>query len=43
MGVQVDGLPLDLDREYSLATREYMVRGGGTIIEMRLSLCQSAN
>jgi 2',3'-cyclic-nucleotide 2'-phosphodiesterase (5'-nucleotidase family) len=30
VGVQVGGTPLDLEREYTLATRDFMVRGGGT-------------
>ena len=30
VGVQVGGLPLDLNREYTLATRDFLVRGGGT-------------
>jgi 5'-nucleotidase len=30
VGVQVGGAPLDLIREYTLATRAFMVRGGGT-------------
>lgn len=29
VAVQVNGKPLDLEREYTLATREYMVKGGG--------------
>jgi 2',3'-cyclic-nucleotide 2'-phosphodiesterase (5'-nucleotidase family) len=30
VGVQVGGMPLDLNQEYTLATRYFMVRGGGT-------------
>jgi 2',3'-cyclic-nucleotide 2'-phosphodiesterase (5'-nucleotidase family) len=30
VGVQIGGLPLDLNREYTLATRDFLVRGGGT-------------
>jgi 2',3'-cyclic-nucleotide 2'-phosphodiesterase (5'-nucleotidase family) len=30
VGVQVGATPLDLNREYTLATRDFMVRGGGT-------------
>lgn len=30
VGVQAGGAPLDLKREYTLATRDFMVRGGGT-------------
>jgi 2',3'-cyclic-nucleotide 2'-phosphodiesterase (5'-nucleotidase family) len=30
VGVQVGGLPLDLNRDYTLATRDFLVRGGGT-------------
>ncbi|KAG9649205.1 Metallo-dependent phosphatase, partial [Aureobasidium melanogenum] len=29
VGVQVGGKPLDVNREYSLATRDFMVKGGG--------------
>lgn len=29
VAVQLNGKPLDLEREYTLATREYMVKGGG--------------
>ena len=29
VAVQVDGKPLDVTREYSLATRDFMVKGGG--------------
>jgi 2',3'-cyclic-nucleotide 2'-phosphodiesterase (5'-nucleotidase family) len=30
VGVQAGGAPLDLKREYTLATPDFMVRGGGT-------------
>lgn len=30
VAVQIGGKPLDIDREYSLATRDFMVKGGGT-------------
>lgn len=29
VGVQVGGSPLDFNREYTLATRDFIVRGGG--------------
>jgi len=29
VGVQIAGTPLDLNREYTLATRDFLVRGGG--------------
>jgi 5'-nucleotidase len=34
VGVQVDGSPLNLHREYTLATRDFMVRGGGTLRQL---------
>ncbi|THY42898.1 5'-nucleotidase [Aureobasidium pullulans] len=38
VAVQVNGKPLDLEREYTLATREYMVKGGDGYTCLRTQL-----
>lgn len=41
--VQVGGTPLDLDREYTLATRDFLVRGGGTYWRIAYQTRRNAN